>query len=153
MGVPYLKRLDAGFPPRQPGFASGQHVGFMVDAAALGQVFSSTSVSPASHSTNFSIIIITRGWHNRPLVAAVPSGHNWTPPSTILIKKKRNQHEKAGSKERLVYTSTLKVTCSSETSVNFQRSTRRYISENETLLNSSVPISLLLLCVDNTTKF
>jgi hypothetical protein len=27
----------------------------------------STSVSPANHhSTNFSIIIITRGWHNRP---------------------------------------------------------------------------------------
>jgi hypothetical protein len=28
----------------------------------------STSVSPANcHSTNFSIIIITRGWHNRPI--------------------------------------------------------------------------------------
>jgi hypothetical protein len=26
-----------------------------------------TSVSPANHSTDFSIIIITRGWHNRPL--------------------------------------------------------------------------------------
>jgi hypothetical protein len=26
-----------------------------------------TSVSPANHSTNFSIIIITRGWHNRPI--------------------------------------------------------------------------------------
>jgi hypothetical protein len=35
-----------------------------------------TSVSPANHhSTNFSIIIITRGWHNRPI-----SGRNaeWT---------------------------------------------------------------------------
>jgi hypothetical protein len=38
--VPYLKRLVAGFPPRQPGFASGQHVEFVVDKAALGQVFS-----------------------------------------------------------------------------------------------------------------
>jgi hypothetical protein len=38
----------------------------------------STSVSPANHSTNFSIIIITRGWQNRPLVAAVPSGSNCT---------------------------------------------------------------------------
>jgi hypothetical protein len=25
------------------------------------------SVSPANHSTNFSIIIITQGWHNRPI--------------------------------------------------------------------------------------
>jgi hypothetical protein len=24
-------------------------------------------VSPTNHSTNFSIIIITRGWHNRPI--------------------------------------------------------------------------------------
>jgi hypothetical protein len=50
---------------------SGQHVGFVVDKAALGQVFSpSTSVSSANHhSTNFSIIIITWGWHNRPISA------------------------------------------------------------------------------------
>jgi hypothetical protein len=27
----------------------------------------STSVSPANHSSNISIIIITRGWHNRPI--------------------------------------------------------------------------------------
>jgi hypothetical protein len=31
-----------------------------------GRFSPSTSVSLASHSTNFSIIIITRGWHNRP---------------------------------------------------------------------------------------
>jgi hypothetical protein len=42
-------------------------VGFVVDKVALGQVFPSTSVSPANHhSTNFSMLIITRGWHNRP---------------------------------------------------------------------------------------
>jgi hypothetical protein len=33
-------RLVEGFPPQRPGFASGQHVGFVVDKAALGQVFS-----------------------------------------------------------------------------------------------------------------
>jgi hypothetical protein len=48
----------------------------------------STSVSPANYlSTNFSIIIFTRGLYNRPLVAAVPSGTNWAPPPTISIKK------------------------------------------------------------------
>jgi hypothetical protein len=32
------------------------------------RLYPSTSVSPANHhSTNFSIIIITRGWHNRPI--------------------------------------------------------------------------------------
>jgi hypothetical protein len=46
-----------------------QHVGFVVDKAALGQVFSpSISVSLAKHhSTDFSIIIISRGWHNRTI--------------------------------------------------------------------------------------
>jgi hypothetical protein len=39
-GRAVAQRLDAGFPPRRPGFASGQHVRFMVDKAALGQVFS-----------------------------------------------------------------------------------------------------------------
>jgi hypothetical protein len=53
-----------------------------------GRFSPSTSASPANHSTNFSIIIITRGWHNRPLVAAVLSGPNWTSPPTIQIKKK-----------------------------------------------------------------
>jgi hypothetical protein len=38
-GRAVAQRLDAGFPPRRPGFASGQHVGFVMDKAALGQVF------------------------------------------------------------------------------------------------------------------
>jgi hypothetical protein len=38
-----------------------QHVGFMVEKAALGQVFSYYFGSPANHSTDFAIIIITRG--------------------------------------------------------------------------------------------
>jgi hypothetical protein len=43
-------------------------VGFVVDKAALGQVFSEFFSFPsANNSTNFSIIIITRGWHNRPI--------------------------------------------------------------------------------------
>jgi hypothetical protein len=42
-------------------------VGFVVDKAALGQVFSEYFGFLANHSTNFSNIIITRGWHNRPI--------------------------------------------------------------------------------------
>jgi hypothetical protein len=40
VAVPQLKRLVVAFPPRRPGFASEQYVGFVVDKAALGQVFS-----------------------------------------------------------------------------------------------------------------
>jgi hypothetical protein len=40
---------------------------FVVDKAALGQVFSEYFGSPANHSTNFSIIIFTRGWQKRPI--------------------------------------------------------------------------------------
>jgi hypothetical protein len=40
LGLAVVQRLDAGFPPRRPGFAYGHHVGFVVDKAALGQVFS-----------------------------------------------------------------------------------------------------------------
>jgi hypothetical protein len=52
--------------------------------AALGQVSSEYFGFPANHSTDFSIIIITRDWHNRPL-----SGRSveWTliPPPTMQI--------------------------------------------------------------------
>jgi hypothetical protein len=74
-----------------------QHVGFLVDKAALWQVFSEYFGSLANHSTSFSIIIITRGWYNRPLVAAVPSGPNWTPPPTIPIKKKWKKQQNNGA--------------------------------------------------------
>jgi hypothetical protein len=40
VGRAVAQRLDAGFPPRRPGFAYAQHVGFVVDNTALGQVFS-----------------------------------------------------------------------------------------------------------------
>jgi hypothetical protein len=36
----------------------------MVGKAALGQVFSEYFGFPTNHSTKFSIITITRGWHN-----------------------------------------------------------------------------------------
>jgi hypothetical protein len=39
-GRAVAQRLDAGFPPWRPGFAYGQRVGFVLDKAALGQVFS-----------------------------------------------------------------------------------------------------------------
>jgi hypothetical protein len=61
LGRAVAQRLDAGFPPRLPGFAYGQHVGFLLDKAHWGRFSPSTSVSPANHSTDFSIIIITRG--------------------------------------------------------------------------------------------
>jgi hypothetical protein len=55
-----------------------------------GRFSPSTSVSPANHSTDFSIIIITWGWHSRPF-----SGRSveWTliPPPTIQIKKKKGK--------------------------------------------------------------
>jgi hypothetical protein len=81
--VPKLKRLIAGFPPRRPGFASkGDHVAFVMG----GRFSPSTSDSPANHHpTNFSIIILTRSWHNRLIGGLVPSGPNWTPPPTIPI--------------------------------------------------------------------
>jgi hypothetical protein len=40
LGHAVAQRLDAGFPSQQPRFAYVQHVGFVVDKAALGQVFS-----------------------------------------------------------------------------------------------------------------
>jgi hypothetical protein len=45
-----------------------RHVGFAVDKVVLGQVFSEYFGFPCqSYSTNFSTIILIRGWHNRPI--------------------------------------------------------------------------------------
>jgi hypothetical protein len=47
---------------------SGQHVGFVVDKAAVEKVFSKYfSFLCQSFHQFFSIIIITRGWQNRPI--------------------------------------------------------------------------------------
>jgi hypothetical protein len=64
-------------------------VGFVVDKAALEQVFSEYFGFPANHSTNFSIIIITRGWHNRPISgrSAEWTQLDFTPHYTNLKKK------------------------------------------------------------------
>jgi hypothetical protein len=72
-----LRRIVAGFPPRRPAFKAGSgHVGFCDGQKwRWGRFSPRTSVSPANlHSICFSTIIftITRGWHNRPGVAAVP---------------------------------------------------------------------------------
>jgi hypothetical protein len=51
-----------------PDLASGQSMwGLWWTKRHWGTFSPSTSVSPAIHSTNYSIIIITRGWHNRPI--------------------------------------------------------------------------------------
>jgi hypothetical protein len=53
-----------------------------------GRFSPSTSASPANHSTDFSIIIITRGWHNRPIGgrSAEWTQLDSTPHSTNLKK-------------------------------------------------------------------
>jgi hypothetical protein len=48
----------------------------------------STSVSPVKHSTNFSIIIITRGWHNRPIGGRSVEWTQLDSTPTIPIKEK-----------------------------------------------------------------
>jgi hypothetical protein len=71
-----------GFPLRRPGFASGQSMwGLWCTKWHWGRFSPSTSVSLANHhSTNFSIIIITRVGTVGLLVATVVSGPNWNPP-------------------------------------------------------------------------
>jgi hypothetical protein len=71
------------FPPRRPGFAYGQHVGFVVDKAALGQVFSEYFGFPCQFS--FHRLLHTHHLSSEAgtigqLVADVPSGLSLTPP-------------------------------------------------------------------------
>jgi hypothetical protein len=88
-------RLVAGFPPRRPGFdpRSG-HVGFVVDKAALGQVFSEYYGFPCQFSfhqlfhTHLSPGAGTLG----QMAADVPSGLSLTPPQETK-KKKNTPHE------------------------------------------------------------
>jgi hypothetical protein len=81
------KKLVTGFPPRRPGFNPGSgHVGYCDGQKwHWGRFFSENFGFPCQlHSICFSTIIftITRGWHNRPGVAAVPIA------SQTRIKKK-----------------------------------------------------------------
>jgi hypothetical protein len=75
----------AGFPPRRPGLKPGSgHVRFCDGLKwRWGRFSPRISVSPANiQSIYFSTIIftITRGWHNRPGVAAVPIASQPPPP-------------------------------------------------------------------------
>jgi hypothetical protein len=79
---PYGRAIvQAGFPPRRPWFAWGLWWAKLI----WGRFSPSTSVSPANYSTNFSIVIITQGWHCRPI-----SGRNaeWTQLDSIIPIKK-----------------------------------------------------------------
>jgi hypothetical protein len=60
-------------------------VGFVVDKVT------SVQVSPAKtvHSTNFSILTITRGGYKRPVLAAVPSAPSTDSTPQYSNKKKR----------------------------------------------------------------
>jgi hypothetical protein len=53
-----------------------------------GMFSPSTSVSPANHSTKFSIIIITWGWHNRPNSGLSAKWTQLTPPHHYTNLKK-----------------------------------------------------------------
>jgi hypothetical protein len=68
-----------------------------------GRFSPSTSVSLANHSTNFSIIIITRGWHNRPLGgrSAKWTQLDSTPHYTNLKKSMEVAVRKSHSKQLL----------------------------------------------------
>jgi hypothetical protein len=78
--VPSYRKVESKrglSPPRLPGFKpESNHVGFCDGQKwRWGRFSPRTSVSPVNlHSICFSIIIftITRGWQNRPGVAAVP---------------------------------------------------------------------------------
>jgi hypothetical protein len=64
-------------------------VGFVVDKEALGKFSPSTSISPANHSTNFSIIIITLDWHNRPIGGRSAEWTQLDSTPTIPIEKEK----------------------------------------------------------------
>jgi hypothetical protein len=59
-GRAVTQRLDAVFPPRLPGYAYGLHVGFVVNKAALGQVFSEYFGFPCQSFLRF------LHYHNHP---------------------------------------------------------------------------------------
>jgi hypothetical protein len=69
-----------------PGSRTGSMWGLWWTKRHWGRISPITSVSPANHSTDLSIIIITRGWHNRRLSSR---SVEWTliPSPTMQIKK------------------------------------------------------------------
>jgi hypothetical protein len=84
--VSECRRKQSVGEPRRPEFAYGQHVGFVVDKAALGQVFSEHFGFPFQSFHRF------LHYHNHPGLTQWPlSGRSveWTliPPPTMQIKK------------------------------------------------------------------
>jgi hypothetical protein len=66
----------------------------MVDKAALGQVFSECfGFLCQSHCTNFSIIMITRGWHNRSIGGRSAEWTQLESTPHLPIKKNCNKHQ------------------------------------------------------------
>jgi hypothetical protein len=53
MGIFYYAQLGKQFMLQRPGFVPGLHVGFVVDKAALGQVFSEYSGFPCQSFHQF----------------------------------------------------------------------------------------------------
>jgi hypothetical protein len=66
--------------------------GVVVDKAALGQIFSEYFRFPCQSFHQISNIIITYGWHNRPISGRSAEWTQMTPPLTIPIKKLISMH-------------------------------------------------------------
>jgi hypothetical protein len=93
--TPWLRRLVAGFPPRRPGFNSrSEHVGFVVDNVAPGQVFSEYFGFPCQFSFHPLLHIphhLSSGAGTiGQTVADVPSGLSLTPPQLKKSKREKN---------------------------------------------------------------
>jgi hypothetical protein len=58
-----------------PGSLPGSMWGLRWTKRHWGRFSPNTSVFPANHSSDFSIIIVTRSWHNRPISGR---GAEWT---------------------------------------------------------------------------
>jgi hypothetical protein len=81
--MPQLRQLVASFPPRQPRFEPGPgHVGFVVDKAALRQVFSKYFGFPCQctfHQSLHTHHLSFRAGTIGQTLAAVPNGLSLTP--------------------------------------------------------------------------
>jgi hypothetical protein len=89
MAMPQHRLSVAGFPPRRPGFELGSgHVDLWWTKWHWGRFSPSTSVPlpilipPIAQQSSSSIV---RGWYDRPIVAAVPSGLSFTPLLLLLL--------------------------------------------------------------------
>jgi hypothetical protein len=96
MAVPWLRQLVAGLLPRRPGVdPMSVHVGFVVDKAALGQVFPRllrfspvNFIPPVLHYTEIrkKIIIFITGLHNKHQGCGASAAGPFTKTKTRKIK-------------------------------------------------------------------